>query len=172
MSDKANEIPLIVKLVSQDNETFEVTHKVAQLSSLICELLPNDQDNGDMHDIMVYLPEIAGNILARVVEYCANYNTEPMRNIPKPLPFEDLSRVVQKFYSDFINIDNETLFRLFVVAYHLDIKPLVDLCAAKIASYIKNKTPEQIRMNLGIVNDLTPEEEIAIREDYKWVDEM
>jgi len=50
----------------------------------------------------------------------------------------------------------------------MDIKPLLDLCCAKVASMIKGKTPEQIRLQLGIVNDFTPEEEAAVREENKW----
>jgi S-phase kinase-associated protein 1 len=55
---------------------------------------------------------------------------------------------------------------------YLDIKPLLDLCCAKIASFIKNKTPEEIRVNLDIINDFSPEEEAQVRNENKWVDEV
>lgn len=41
----------------------------------------------------------------------------------------------------------------------MDIKPLLDLTCAKVASMIKGKTPEEIRKTFNIVNDFTPEEE-------------
>lgn len=63
------------------------------------------------------------------------------------------------------------LFNLTLAANYLDIKPLLDLCCAKIASMIKNKTPEEIRVNLDIVNDFSPEEEAQLRQENKWVEE-
>jgi S-phase kinase-associated protein 1 len=84
----------------------------------------------------------------------------------------NLSTLVQSFYADFIsNIDKETLFNLTLAANYLDIKPLLDLCCARIASFIKNKTPEEIRINLDIVNDFTPEEEAQVRQENEWVED-
>jgi S-phase kinase-associated protein 1 len=80
--------------------------------------------------------------------------------------------LIQPFYANFITLDNEKLAHLTLAANYLDIKPLLDLCCAKITSYIKNKTPEEIRQNLGIVVDMTPEEEAQIREENKWVDDV
>eukprot|EP01038_Epipyxis_sp_PR26KG_P013744 gene13744-18435_t len=160
---------ILVKLISQDNETFEVTHKVAKQSALIAEMLQSEEEDG-IQDIP--LPNVTGSILAKVVQYCDHYNAEPMKEFVKPLANADLTRLVQKFYTDFINVDNELLFHLTLAANYLDIKPLLDLCYAKIASFIKGKTPEQIRVNLGIVVDFTPEEEAKVREENKWADEM
>ena len=44
-------------------------------------------------------------------------------------------------------------------ANYMDIKPLLDLTCAKVASMIKGKTPEQIRKTFNIQNDFTPAEE-------------
>ena len=46
-----------------------------------------------------------------------------------------------------------------MAANYLDIKPLLDLTCAKVASAIKGKTAEEIRKHFSIVNDFTPEEE-------------
>ena len=69
-------------------------------------------------------------------------------------------------------MNNDNLFHLTLAANYLDIKPLLDLCSAKIASMIKDKTVEQIRVNLDIVNDFTPEEEAKVREENKWIEEL
>lgn len=53
----------------------------------------------------------------------------------------------------------------------MDIKPLMDLTCAKIASLIKGKTPEEIRKEFNIVNDFTPEEEAQVREENRWAEE-
>lgn len=70
------------------------------------------------------------------------------------------------------SLDNETLMHLTLAANYLDIRPLLDLCSARIASFIKGKSVEEIRKNLGIVVDFTPEEEAAVREENKWADEL
>jgi S-phase kinase-associated protein 1 len=53
---------------------------------------------------------------------------------------------------------------LLLSANYLDIKSLIELCCAKVATMIKGifffylgKTPEEIRQTFGIINDFTPE---------------
>ena len=53
----------------------------------------------------------------------------------------------------------------------MDIKSLLDLTCAKVASMIKGKTPQEIRETFNITNDFTPEEENQIREENKWCEE-
>lgn len=53
----------------------------------------------------------------------------------------------------------------------MDIKPLLDLACAKVASMIKGKTPEQIRQTFNIQNDFTPEEEEAVQQENRWAEE-
>ena len=59
----------------------------------------------------------------------------------------------------FVEVDQETLFELILAANYMDLKPLLDLTCAKVASMLKGKTPEQIRKQFNIANDFTPEEE-------------
>ena len=53
------------------------------------------------------------------------------------------------------------MFELILAANYLDIKMLLDLSCAKVASMIKGKSPEEIRKTFNIKNDFTPEEEAA-----------
>lgn len=73
--------------------------------------------------------------------------------------------------SEFVDVDQEVLFELILAANYMDLKPLLDLCCAKVASMIKGKTPEAIRKTFNIVNDFTPEEEAAIIAENKWAEE-
>lgn len=70
---------------------------------------------------------------------------------------------MNKRYAEFVDIDLEMLFELIYAATYLDIKPLLDLTCAKVASMIKGKTSEQICKTFNVVNDFTPEEEAAVR---------
>lgn len=66
---------------------------------------------------------------------------------------------------------SKPLRRLILAANYMDIKPLLDLTCATVASMIKGKTPEEIRKTFNIVNDFTPEEEAQVREENKWCEE-
>jgi S-phase kinase-associated protein 1 len=80
-------------------------------------------------------------------------------------------QVVPEWDADFVDLEQETLFELILAANFMDIKPLLDLTCAKVASMIKGKTPEQIRKAFNIVNDFSPEEEAKVREENKWCEE-
>lgn len=100
-----------------------------------------------------------------------HYQVEPMKEIEKPLQSDNMKQVVQQWYADFTNVEQDTLFELILAANYMDIKPLLDLTCATIASLIKGKTPEEIRRTFNIVNDFTPEEEANVREENKWCEE-
>jgi S-phase kinase-associated protein 1 len=50
----------------------------------------------------------------------------------------------------------------------MDIKGLMNLCAAKIASLIRGKTVEKVRETFSTENDFTPEEEAEYKAQYAW----
>ena len=82
-----------------------------------------------------------------------------------------MSEVVQEWYATFVAVDQEILFELILAANYMDIKPLLDLTCATVASMIKGKTPDEIQKHFNIDNQLTPEEEALIREENKWCEE-
>jgi S-phase kinase-associated protein 1 len=86
----------------------------------------------------------------------------------QPLKSTDLADIVPKWDADFVNIEQETLFELILAANYMDIKSLLDLTCAKVASMIKGKTPEQIRQTFNIRKDFTEEEEKQIIDENKW----
>ena len=89
----------------------------------------------------------------------------------QPLKSANMSEVVQEWYANFVNVDQEVLFELILAANFMDIKPPLDLTCATVASMIKGKTPEEIRKTFNITNDFTPEEEAVVREENKWCEE-
>ena len=82
--------------------------------------------------------------------------------IDKPLSHSDMSQVVDQWHADYINLEQEELFELVMAANYLDIKPLLELSCAKVASQIKNKSVVEIRKYFNIENDFTPEEKAQI----------
>ena len=59
----------------------------------------------------------------------------------QPLKSAQMSEVVQEWYANFVNVEQEVLFELILAANFMDIKPLLDLTCATVASMIKGKTP-------------------------------
>ena len=88
----------------------------------------------------------------------------------QPLVAPDLGLLIQEFYANFIDVDANTLFQITNAATELQIIPLLELSYAKIATFVRGKSPEEIRTNFNIKNDLTPAEEALAQEEIKWVE--
>jgi S-phase kinase-associated protein 1 len=159
----------MLRVVSQEGESFEVPLEVIKMSELVNTMIDEDFDEDDAQDIP--LPNVKAEILAKVIEFINHYSTEKMTEIEKPLKSANMHEVVQEWYAAFVNVDQEVLFELILAANYMDIKPLLDLTCATVASMIKGKTPEEIRKTFNIVNDFTPEEEAQVREENKWCEE-
>jgi S-phase kinase-associated protein 1 len=159
-----------VHLVSSEGESFDVSLSVAKMSGLVKTMIDEDQDSEEAQEIP--LPNVKSAILAKVIEFAQYYQkTEPMTEIEKPLKSANMAEVVQDWYAKFVAVEQELLFEMILAANYMDIKPLLDLTCATVASMIKGKTPEEIRKTFNIVNDFTPEEEAAVREENKWTEE-
>jgi len=159
----------LVLLVSQEGEHFKVPVDIATMSELVKTMFDTEQPEDEVQEIP--LPNIKSSILVKVIEFLTHYKEELMTDIEKPLKSSNMNEVVQEWYADFVNVEQEILFELILAANFMDIKPLLDLTCATVASMIKEKTPEEIRQHFSIVNDFTPAEEAQIREENKWCEE-
>jgi S-phase kinase-associated protein 1 len=155
-----------LRLVSSEGEKFEVSKKIAISSELVKTMAEGDKEENE-----IPLPNVKSSVLKKVIEYMRYHVDNPAREIEKPLKSANMSEVVSQFDADFVDVDQEVLFELILAANYMDVKPLLDLCCAKVASMIKGKTPEAIRKTFNIVNDFTPEEEATIIAENKWAEE-
>eukprot|EP01068_Selenidium_serpulae_P006962 Selendium_serpulae@DN4566_c0_g1_i3.p2 len=152
-----------IKVVTQDNRTFDIERKVAFMSKVI----ENVVAAGSSEDV-IKLDLVEGPTMERVLDFCEHYKDETPVEIMKPLRTADLKQHVPPWDADFINLENHDIMPLLFAANYLDVKPLIELCCAKISSRMKNKSVEEIRKEFGIVNDFTPEEEAQVRRENKW----
>ena len=161
-----------VTLISQSMEAITVPASVISISETVKSMMLENESSAE-EDRQIPLPNVTLPVLTKVVEFCVESKKEAMTTLEKPLQNADISKLIQPFYFDFISaMDMDSLVELILAANYMKIPPLEDLCSARIASMIKDKTPEQIRANLNIVADFTPEEEAQVREENKWVDEL
>eukprot|EP00441_Pelagodinium_beii_P035455 CAMPEP_0197640488 /NCGR_PEP_ID=MMETSP1338-20131121/14759_1 /TAXON_ID=43686 ORGANISM="Pelagodinium beii, Strain RCC1491" /NCGR_SAMPLE_ID=MMETSP1338 /ASSEMBLY_ACC=CAM_ASM_000754 /LENGTH=170 /DNA_ID=CAMNT_0043213341 /DNA_START=74 /DNA_END=583 /DNA_ORIENTATION=+ len=147
-----------VKLVSMEGEAFEVDLEVAQMSELV-KTMTGDEDEDDEDDEEeneVPLVNVKKHVLAKVLDYCKHHVHNPPKDIQKPLKTANLAEIVSAWDAAYVNVQQEMLFDLILAANYMDIKPLLDLTCAKVASMIKGKTPEEIRKTFNIENDFTP----------------
>ncbi|BFG39331.1 hypothetical protein CerSpe_256050 [Prunus speciosa] len=146
-----------ITLKSSDGESFEVEEAVALESQTIKHMIEDDcADNG------IPLPNVTSKILAKVIEYCK-------KHVDAAKPDEKISEDDLKAWdTDFVKVDQATLFDLILAANYLNIKSLLDLTCQTVADMIKGKTPEEIRKTFNIKNDFTPEEEEEVRRENQW----
>ncbi|CAE6951530.1 Skp1 [Symbiodinium sp. CCMP2456] len=121
---------------------------------------------------------MAASAECQVIDYCKYHKDNPPEEIGKPLKSTNLVECgVSEWDSEYVNIEQEAhyaayvLFELILAANYLDIKSLLDLTCAKVASMIKGKNTEEIRKQFNIVNDFTPEEEAQVREENRWCED-
>ncbi|KAJ9550284.1 hypothetical protein OSB04_014329 [Centaurea solstitialis] len=101
--------------------------------------------------------------MGKVVEYCK-----------KHVRYDGASNNVtamdemRAFDTEFVKVDQGTLFDLILAANHLNIKSLLDLSSQTLADMVRRKTPEEIRKMFNIKNDFTPEEEDEVRMENAW----
>lgn len=130
----------------------------------------NEED--ESRSIEIPLPNVKSEVLRKVIEFCEHHLKEPMSEIEKPLKSQNMADVVQKWYAEFVEVEQVLLFELILAANYMDIKPLLDLTCATVASMIKGKSPEDIRATFNITNDFSPEEEAQVREENRWCEEV
>ena len=127
-------------------------------------------DTGDIDD-EIPLPNVNSAILSKVIEYCQYHKDNPPEGLEKPLKSTNLLECGASAWDvDYVDNKQEVLFLLILAANYLDIKSLLDLTCAKVAAMIRGKTAEEVRRQLNIVNDFTPEEEAHVRYDNPWCD--
>ncbi len=152
-----------ITLVSSDGEKIEISSKAVQKSVLVKGIIEDYPDDAE-----VPLKNVKSNILKKIKEYLEHYENSEPKEIERPLPSSEFKDCVEEWDYNYINVELEMIFEIILGANYMDIKPLLELASAKVASLIKGKTTEEIRKLFNITNDFTPEEEQQIAEENKW----
>ena len=135
-----------IALISEDNHKIELDYKSAQKSKLLKQKLLEVKNVKNKNIPEIKLKDIKYDILKKVVEYLNYYKNKTPKEIPKPVPSENLSAFLDDWDFEYItNIDLDSTFDLMNAAANLQIQGLLDLASIKIASILKNKGIEDIR---------------------------
>uniref|UniRef100_F1KST5 Skp1-related protein n=1 Tax=Ascaris suum TaxID=6253 RepID=F1KST5_ASCSU len=164
-----------IRLLSSDNEAFEVERDVIKLSTTINTMLQdlgmdsNESGDAEMGD-PIPLQNVNAAILRKVIQWCQYHKDDP----PPPEDSDNKEKRTDDIPSwdvEFLKVDQGTLFELILAANYLDIKGLLDVTCKTVANMIKGKSPEEIRRTFNIKNDFTPEEEEQIRKENAWCED-
>jgi len=133
-----------LKLTSKDKKEFTIDRKCAFISTLVKTSLENDDTSQE-----VPIPGVTGNILELVHQYMSHHNgTEPPL-VEKPLRSKLMKDVVSdKWDAEFVDRIGENrqqLYDLILAANYMDVKSLLHLGCAKVASLIKGQPLEKIK---------------------------
>lgn len=143
-------------LISSDQiEIKDIPLEICHMSEVIKCIINNCPDmkiNGEQQKIPI--SNVNGVTLEKIVDWLKYHHNNPPKKIERPITTNDLSTIVCKWDFNFINIEIDEVINLMNAVNYLDIKELLDLCCAKMASLIKGKSPAEIRQILRIENDL------------------
>ena len=103
--------------------------------------------------------EVDGKTLTKIIYYLKEYKNKKPKEIPKPLPNDDLVSIISKWDAQFIMpLSLEECVDLINAANYLDIPELVNLSSARLAFELINCPIEEAKIKFGVVDDMTIEE--------------
>jgi S-phase kinase-associated protein 1 len=129
-----------INLISKERDSFEISKRTACMSSVIRVTIELDNKETEIE-----LKQVSSDVMKKIVEFMKYHEDVEFPEIQKPIQHTNMKYLTTEWDADFINVDNDLLFKLLSVSNYLDIKPLLNLCSAKIATMIKGKTREQIQ---------------------------
>ena len=158
---------MVYIFIGADQRRFEVLKATAMMSKLVCAMV---EDEDTENDLEIPLPNVKSDTLERIIRFCVHHETYPMKEIKKPLKSSVMKEIVPEWDAEFIDsLSQPDLYDLILAANYMDFAYLLDLACAKVASTLKGKTSAEIRANMGITEEFTPEEEARIKEKYKTI---
>ena len=141
-----------VTLKSSDGQDFKVTQEACALSRYLQNQIQNGKNEVEVEDVK-------GEILKLVVDYLNFYSKNEIPKIPDVLPSNNLKEAVSDWDYRFVGpLNYEQTFHLINAGLLLELDHLHDLACAKIAAFMKGKSPEDVNKAFTIECQLTQEE--------------
>jgi S-phase kinase-associated protein 1 len=106
---------------------------------------------GDSEVKTIEIKKVSTAILKLIVDYLKHHKGKTPAEIAKPIRSVKMEKIVEdEWDAKFINQQpKRTIFQIILGANYMDIKSLLHLGCAKIATMIKGKSPEGIKKILS-----------------------
>jgi len=138
------EVLFLVLLIFLQNPAQQVGRQVALISTLIKTAVESDDGANE-----VAIPGVEGDILELILSYMNHHKGTEPPIIDKPLRSKVMKDVCKTAfdaqYIDDIGENRQQLYDLILAANYMDIKSLLHLGCAKVASLIKGQPVEKIK---------------------------
>jgi S-phase kinase-associated protein 1 len=140
------ETPLneIIHLISKSGKAHTIKKSALVLSNVIKTMIEYDTKERE-----IPLSALNDDVLEKIIVFMEYHENVKFTEVEKPIKSTNIRDLVSYWDADFINVDKILLFDLLQYSNYLDIKELLDLCCAKIATMIKGKTKAQLEKNFG-----------------------
>eukprot|EP00039_Didymoeca_costata_P018161 m.332341 g.332341 ORF g.332341 m.332341 type:complete len:179 (+) comp16932_c0_seq1:150-686(+) len=162
MGDEAKPVLIECQI---DGSQHEMPVKHARMSGTIKNML---DDIDDDLESAIPIPNIKGEIMKKVVEFCAQHPDAPLEPTDEQ-QVEMRRKVLEGWDKEFINVPLPTLFDMILAANFLDLKPMLDVTCKAVAEMIKGKTPEEVKKVFGVEGEFTEEERKQVLRDNPWL---
>merc|ERR1711997_1310287 len=117
---------------------------------------------GDQEVQKIEIKKINAEYMGLIVKYLNYHKGKVPAEIAKPIRSVKMEKIVEdEWDATFINSQTKrTIFQIILGANYMDIKSLLHLGCAKIATMIKGKSPEEIKKILSEEDDDAKDEKI------------
>ena len=141
-----------ITLMSVDEKNFEVSEEGCKKSTYIQKYI-------DEGKTTINFEEIRGDVLEKIAEYLNYYADKDFPTLPEVLKGNDLKAEIGEWDFSFIDsISYENCFHLINAGLLFGLNHLYELACAKIAAFMKGKSPEDVNKEFTIECQLTQEE--------------
>jgi S-phase kinase-associated protein 1 len=131
------------QLRSQEGCLFAIPSSLLRESSYLQSFLSSSAATID-------LPSVQAEELEKIFEFCSHYEAISPAPIEQPLKSADLKDAVPAWDAAFIELAPASLLALIQAASVLDVRPLLQLGCAKLASIIKSQTSEDLKQTFNL----------------------
>uniref|UniRef100_A0A6U3SS37 SKP1 component dimerisation domain-containing protein n=1 Tax=Ditylum brightwellii TaxID=49249 RepID=A0A6U3SS37_9STRA len=174
----------IITLISEEGTKHDIPLAAAKLSPILMSEMGchqgEDMAGDDSEEVagaenssnieLSITGKIKTRVLRKVCDFLTHYVTvEEMNTIETPFETDEIRKIVQEWYANFINVERTLVFELVMAANFLNIQPLLRLSAMAVTFDITGRPADEIRTIFNISNDLNdPEEKRKVREENEW----
>merc|ERR1711971_536120 len=132
---------LTLKSGGQQPKSFEINKADAELSKFVTTIL-----EGDAQATSIEIRQVPPATLKHVVEYLQHHKGKEPDPLPCPVRSIHMAQIVSdKWDATWIDaFDKKTIFEIILAANYMDIKSLLHLGCAKIATLIKQLDQKEI----------------------------
>ena len=142
-----------IKLKSAENKKFIIDKKAAKKSGLLKNCIEDDENFKELN-----LIDVDSKFLKIIIEFLEHYKDLEPKLPQKPLKDSKMQYLDEWSIIFFSKLNLEDIISLINASNYMDIKSLIKICSAIIASSMIDLPIEEVEKIFGIESDLTEEE--------------